>query len=294
MSFSGDSGHAADETGAAAGMTAAGSRGAGMKTIIYYFTGTGNTLAIARDIAAGLDNTKLVPLRRAIQPGGVVADADMIGIAFPVHFLDMPRIVREFVENLRFSGSPYIFGIATCGEQPGPALNSLRRLLETKGATLSAGYAIVMPENYIGPVDLTGDAPRRQEKFDMAKSRIPAIVAAIRKRTVSPPEGTDSALLRIGGRITGIFATSVYNTPRRLHAGSRCNRCGTCARICPTRNITVSKDGVRWGRECTQCYACIHWCPMEAIEIGGRTTGKARYHHPDITIRDMLDQRGES
>ncbi len=25
----------------------------------------------------------------------------------------------------------------------------------------------------------------------------------------------------------------------------------------------------------------------------GRTTGKPRYHHPDVTLRDMLDQRGE-
>ena len=265
-----------------------------MKTVIYYFTGTGNTLAVARDVAAELGDTKLVPLRRAIQAGGVIADADVIGIAFPVYFLDLPDLVKKFIGNLRFADNPYIFGIATCGERPGPALFSLMRLLETKGATLSAGFALVMPENFIGPVDLTGDAPRRQEKFSMAKSRIPAIVDAVRKRTVSPPEGTDSALLRIGGKITASLATSIYNTPRRLHATGRCNRCGTCARICPTRNITVSGDGIRWGRECTQCYACIHWCPAEAIEIGGRTTGKARYHHPDVTIRDMLDQRGES
>ncbi len=42
-----------------------------MKTIIYYFTGTGNTLAIARGIAEELGDTKLIPLRRAIHPGGI-------------------------------------------------------------------------------------------------------------------------------------------------------------------------------------------------------------------------------
>jgi ferredoxin len=150
-----------------------------------------------------------------------------------------------------------------------------------------------MPENYIGPMDLMGDAPHRQEKYTVARSRIPAVVTAIRDRKVTLPEGSDSAILKIGGRITSTLATSFYNTPGRLHTPAACNHCGTCGRICPTRNITVTGSGVGWGRDCTQCYACIHWCPMGAIEIGGRTAGKPRYHHPDITLRDMLDQRGE-
>lgn len=264
-----------------------------MKTIIYYFTGTGNTLALARDLADELGDTTLIPLRQAIYYGGFAPEADAVGIAFPVHFLDMPALVRQFVFNILFSGNPYIFGLATCGERPGGALFLLQELLLEKGYTLSAGWALVMPENYIGPVDLMGDAPRREEKFAQAKSRIPEIAAAIRERRVSVPEGNNSVLLKIGGRITSTLATSVYNTPGRLHATAACNRCGTCARICPTRNITVAKDGVSWGSDCTQCYACIHWCPTGAVEIGGRTAGKPRYHHPDVNVRDMLIQRGE-
>ncbi len=288
-----------------------------MKTVIYYFTGTGNTLVVARELAAELGDVKLVPLRRAIQPGGISVDADVVGIAFPVYFLNLPGIVRKFAENIRFSGKPYIFGIATCGERPGGALFTLKTLLEEKGTMLSYGFVVVMPENYIGPVDLMGDAPLRQEKYMHALSRIPAIAAAIRERKVSVPEGSDSALLKIGGPITSTLATSLYNTPGRLHATAACNRCGTCGRICPTRNIAVTESGVSWGKDCTQCYACIHWCPLSsissslhnphctqcyacihwcpqtAIEIGGRTAGKPRYHHPDVSLRDMLEQRGE-
>jgi ferredoxin len=264
-----------------------------MKTTLYYFTGTGNTLAVARDLAAELGDTRLVPLRRAMAPGGVVVSADAVGIAFPVYFFDLPRIVRQFVKQLRFEGDPYIFGIATCGERPGGALFALQSLLGEQGRTLSAGFALVMPENFLGPVDLTGDAPRRAEKYAAAKDRIPAIAAAIRSRAVSVPEGSDSRLLRAGGRFVAALATSVYNTPRRLHATGACNRCGICGQVCPTRNITVMPGGVQFGNACTQCYACLHWCPAGAIEIGGRTTGKPRYHHPDVTIRDMLDQRGE-
>jgi hypothetical protein len=38
---------------------------------------------------------------------------------------------------------------------------------------------MVMPENYIGPIDLMGDAPHRQEKYAGEKERIPVIAAAI-------------------------------------------------------------------------------------------------------------------
>jgi ferredoxin len=264
-----------------------------VKSVIYYFTGTGNTLAVARDLATELGDTKLIPLRQAMTPGGIIIEADVVGIAFPIYFLDMPIIVKEFVQQIRFTGSPYIFGIATCGERPGSALFNLRQLLEEKRTSLSAGFVFVMPENYIGPVDLMGDASRREEKYANEKCRIPAIAAAIREKKISMPEGSDSALLRIGGKITRTLATSVYGIPRRFHATARCNTCRTCERICPTRNITVGTNTVVWGNTCTQCYACIHWCPTGAIEIGGRTTGKPRYHHPDVTMRDMLIQRGE-
>jgi NAD-dependent dihydropyrimidine dehydrogenase PreA subunit/flavodoxin len=263
-----------------------------MKTILFYFTGTGNTLAVARDLAAELGDTELIPLADMMGQNEIVTNAEAVGIAFPVYFLDMPALVREFVQKIRFTGSPYLFGVATCGERPGGALFNLKSLLEEKGTTLSAGFVFVMPENYIGPVDLMGDAPHRQEKYAAAHSRIPAIAATIRTRTQLQPEGTDLAILRFGGRVTGMLMTSVYNTPRRLHATEKCNRCRTCERICPTGNISVRTDAVRWGHSCTQCYACIHWCPQEAIEIGGRTTRKPRYHHPDVTLADMLHQRG--
>lgn len=84
---------------------------------------------------------------------------------------------------------------------------------------------------------------------------------------------------------------TLNNSPGRFHATADCNRCRTCEGICPTRNISVRTDTVSWGHPCTQCYASIHWCPIGAIEIGGRTAGNPRYHHPNVTHKDMLDQR---
>lgn len=264
-----------------------------MKIIIYYFTGTGNTLAAARALAEKLGDAKLVPLRRAINPGGIPVDADVLGIAFPVHFQDMPAIVRQFVCGLRFTGDTYVFGLATCGGRAGGALFRLDECLRARGSRLSAGFALVMPENYLGPVDLMETPDKAEEKLAAVPLRIAAIAGAVSTRQVSEPEGSDGAGSRYGGAFLRFLMTSVYRVPRRLHATGQCNRCGLCQKICPTRNIGVTADGVLFNDCCTQCYACIHWCPEQAIAIGGRTGGKRRYHHPDVSIKDMLGQRGE-
>jgi hypothetical protein len=78
-----------------------------MNTIIYYFTGTGNTLAIARDLASELGDTELVPVPIMIQQDTIVGDGDAVGIAFPVYFWNLPVIVRKFTENLHITGAPY-------------------------------------------------------------------------------------------------------------------------------------------------------------------------------------------
>jgi len=56
----------------------------------------------------------------------------------------------------------------------------------------------------------------------------------------------------------------------------------------------VGNFGVRWGSSCNPCYTCIHGCLQGAVEIGSRTTGKPRYHHPEVALKDMPVLRGGS
>ena len=258
------------------------------KKNIYYFSGTGNSLAIARDLAKVLDNADLIPIPRVMDQQEIVDDAEIVGIVFPVYFSDIPRYVKEFVKKLCFSGRPYIFGIANCGQAPGHSLSTLKSLIEEKGTTLAAGFVLVMPENYIAPLDLTEPAKIQWQKIRETKEKIPGLASAISQRQFFAPEEMDSLVWRILVGIFSIYATSVIRIPKQIHATDACNRCGMCGRICPTNNITVVEKAVTWGGHCTQCYACVHWCPQGAIEIGSGTAGKPRYHHPDIMLKDMI------
>ena len=51
-----------------------------MKTIIYYFTGTGNSLSAAKKIAAGLGDCRLVPVASLQdREGDILPEADRVG-----------------------------------------------------------------------------------------------------------------------------------------------------------------------------------------------------------------------
>ncbi len=65
-----------------------------MKTIIYYFTGTGNSLAVAKKIAAVLGDCDLVPIASLQSTtADITPAADRVGIVNPVYFAGLPVMV---------------------------------------------------------------------------------------------------------------------------------------------------------------------------------------------------------
>lgn len=84
--------------------------------MIYYFTGTGNSLDVAKRLAALLDDTvQLMDIHEA-QP--VIESAPSIGFVVPVHNFDIPDAVKDWFRRARFSGScgqTYFYGLITYG-----------------------------------------------------------------------------------------------------------------------------------------------------------------------------------
>jgi len=76
-----------------------------MRIVIYYFTGTGNSLAAAKKIAAVLGGCEIVPIASlANTPGAIAPEAGRIGIVCPVYFSGLPAMVTAFAK--RFDTAP--------------------------------------------------------------------------------------------------------------------------------------------------------------------------------------------
>jgi flavodoxin len=70
-----------------------------MSTKLYYFSGTGNSLVVARDIAAKIDG-KLIPIPAVMDKEIIKIDADVLGIFSPTYCMRMPGIVERFIGKL--------------------------------------------------------------------------------------------------------------------------------------------------------------------------------------------------
>ena len=112
-----------------------------MKTSIYYFSGTGNSLAVARSIANELGETDVIPIPKAMHGDPDLA-APRLGLVFPVYVWGLPRTVADFVKQLKPHNGQYVFAVTTCGGTPGGTLLQLQRLLRKNGSDLDAGFVV--------------------------------------------------------------------------------------------------------------------------------------------------------
>lgn len=121
-----------------------------MKTIIYYFTGTGNSLAAARNIAAALEDCELVSIASLKNaPGGIAPPAERVGIVCPVYDSGLPVIVAEFAGRLDLTRARYTFALVTLGGTGVSALHQLNGILRKRqGRNLDAAFIVKMPGNF--------------------------------------------------------------------------------------------------------------------------------------------------
>lgn len=290
-----------------------------MTTEIYVFSGTGNSFAVARDLAERIEG-HVLSIPRLMVRDQVESDADLLGLVFPVYHKSFPLIVKRFAAKLHVRDGSYLFAVYTCGDTAGLAVDHLRDVLEERGIELAAGYAVRMPYNYITPTPtLRGffhsftlrQIPVETQKalVEAAAAKVASVAAAVRARETGTFERTTDVITplteRLGlpetlGKWAWMKIAGVENSPdlpflearqvmdRAFWAEDACNGCRVCARICPVQNIEMVRDRPRWQGRCEQCFACLQWCPQKAIQFREATVSKRRYHHPDVTLADML------
>ena len=258
-----------------------------MKTIIYYFTGTGNSLAAARQIAAVLGDCELVRVSSLQKTQeDIVPQAERVGIICPVYFSGLPLVVAGFARHLDLSRSQYTFSVVTYGGSGGSsALGLLDSILRMRNRGLDAGFMVKMPGNYILMYSSPGGR-KRENMLAMADTQIVNIAGAIgscEKRKLP-----SSILANLVHSLAyPRFASHVHDDDRKFTVSETCTSCGICAAICPVENIDLVEGKPVWKHHCELCCGCIHLCPVGAIQAGSGTVTRQRYRNPSVSIQDL-------
>jgi formate hydrogenlyase subunit 6/NADH:ubiquinone oxidoreductase subunit I len=287
-----------------------------MTMALYYFTGTGNCLAVARSVGARM-GCQPISIAEVVDETTIRTDANTIGIIFPDYLSALhgiPLVVERFLCKLEHLESKRLFAICTCGGyeifNAVPALRNLARFVKQKGGRLSAEYTVRLPMNNLDyehiPVPIETDsatiirhaeaqideickrlAQQRRGKHHLARRLVTLLMTPLYALMA---KSTMQSLRRVAGEpadsLLG-FRELIPLTDRSIQVGEKCTGCGICARVCPVQNIELINGRPVWQHRCEMCFACHEWCPRGAIQHWGRPDG-AKYHHPEIGARDLF------
>ncbi len=210
-----------------------------MKTIIYYFTGTGNSLAAAKTICARLNNCELVAISTlAGSMTDIVPVADRVGIVCPVYDCGLPSIVAEFAERLDLSGTGYCFAVLTMGGMGGSVLLQLDDILRKhSGRQLDAAFTLRMPGNFV-PLYSPPQGKKQKNILVMAEECIDGIAGMIDNGLIVRPRiSVLSSLVKMF--MYAGFIETVHDADKKFIADEKCTSCGICSHVCPVQNIVM-------------------------------------------------------
>jgi formate hydrogenlyase subunit 6/NADH:ubiquinone oxidoreductase subunit I/flavodoxin len=289
-------------------------------TEVYYFSGTGNCLAVARAVGARLGREPR-SIADFTDEASVATDADTIGLVFPAYLSALhgvPLIVERFLSKVEGRQSKRLFAICTCGGyelfNAAPALRTLAAVARRGGWRLTAEYAVRLPMNNLDyehiPVPIETDPGtilgRAEAQVDDICDRIATgrngrhrAVGRFVTLLMSPAyramaESTVQTLKGLAGEPADSdlgFRELMVRTDHSIRVDSRCTGCGICVRVCPAGDIELVEGRPVWLGRCEMCCACDEWCPSDAIHHWQRPDG-AKYHHPSVTSKDLFVDRG--
>lgn len=203
-------------------------------TSVYYFSGTGHSLAVAAFLADRLgcglceisgDPASLPPAETAV-------------VVFPVYCQNIPRPVKAFLKELP---SQYAALVATYGRiSYGNVLHEAQKLVPGR---VIAGACIPMGHTF-----LDGDC-----RFE------PDTLQPLMDRVCSPKE------VRIPKSrkdlLADIFPELRSRMGGRILRNSRCTGCGICEARCPMGAIHNGRTNTK----CIRCLRCVTNCPENAL-----------------------------
>ena len=71
-----------------------------MNAEIYYFSGTGNSLHVAKELQKNIPEFRLVPIISLVDRKSVKSNGEIVGFVFPHYASVLPKVVHKFIKKI--------------------------------------------------------------------------------------------------------------------------------------------------------------------------------------------------
>lgn len=239
----------------------------------------------------------------------ILKENERLGFVFPVHGWRVPKLVREFISQMKIlrepsdatggnkakaddclKNRPFAYCVCTAGDSIGLTIENLNEVisqnpsLQALGITeVSSSYSLIMPESYIGLPFMDVDPKEREiRKKENAAQELTVVCEEIFDRKEGISRLVKGPIPWFFTKVVGGFFENVLITDKRFHVEKdRCVKCGICANVCPVGDIKGGHGEYPvWlhHKDCLTCFTCYHHCPHHAIEFGNQTQKKGQYY----------------
>lgn len=256
--------------------------------VIFYLSGTGNSLYAAKTIAKTMDGCRIEGITGYLKNSYEVQD-EVIGVVCPVHCMGLPPIVETFLRKAKILPQ-YAFAVVTMGAMAGQTLGQIKDVLAERDIRLSYGAQLALPDNSIA----FSTPPAKQPKMlTDAVAELGLIARNIQNRHDNCKHLSRSFLWKYGGTAIGWWVMDKIKHIDDLNCDTdKCVGCAICTIVCPVANITMTEGAPMFGNNCVHCFGCAHWCPQNAISLGSlKPDNKTRYTNPAVTTADLEAQK---
>ena len=264
-----------------------------IKRLIFYFSATGNSLYVSRQIA-GEEGT-LLSISQEIHNENPVYEAEEIGFVCPVYCFIPPAIVQDFIARSTFKAD-YYFTVGTFGAHSTIFPEFVDNLAKENGFQMNYINTIQMVDTYLPYFD--AEREKADPKNQLIPEKIAAVLAAIDKREnyILPVTEMDRMICEGYYRSSGRDRTrpTVTRSEKIVFATDACIGCGVCTSVCPHGSWKVVDGHSVAEGECENCLACVHNCPQKAISIiptppePEEPNRNARYRNPNVSLADLI------
>lgn len=240
---------------------------------IFYFSSTGNSLYIAKQIKSELSGEMIyIP-----KYDGDGAEFGRLIVVSPVYSWGLPKHTYDLFPRL--SKKVRLDLVLNYGGMLGGADRFAYEYAKACGLEIMSVQCIKMPENYT--LSFTVPGFYLKSTLNKAPKRIAKVVEKLKISSVLPPKSKKMRSEKYEDNKSKwhLIASDFTIT-------QSCVRCGKCVSICPSGNIRMEEGRIRFLDQCVACLGCYHRCPEKAIRYRNKTKSD-RYFNPLVDESEL-------